>query len=173
MAAGMLLAACDHPVGANGSAEGRRGEASGAAARHFEAGVETHGSPLPDDIARGLSTDARVLDCPEGMAGSRSAFAPDWVVAHAVDLDGDGPDDWVVEGRHACLAGPAGSRWWVYAGAPEGPRLVGALDEARALEILPAQRGDLADLRLRHADGSDVRLRHDGDTYAPVADPAR
>lgn len=173
MATGMLLVACDLPVGLSGSGEGRRGKASGTATRHFEAGAEAHGSPLPEDIARGLSTDARVLECPEGTTGGRSAFAPDWVVAHAVDLDGDGPDDWVVEGRHACLTGPSGPRWWVYAGAPAGARLVGALDEARALEILPARRDGLGDLRLRRADGGDVLLRHDGNAYAPVADPAR
>lgn len=139
----------------------------------FEAGAVIAGTPLPDDIARGLSTDARVLDCPGGVAGGRSAFQPDWVAAHPVDLDGDGTDDWVVEGRHACLGGPSAPAWWVYAGEPEGPRLVGALGEAHSLEIMRANPGRLSDLRLRSRDGADRLLRHDGAAYAPVADPAR
>jgi len=128
---------------------------------------------LPEAVARGLSTDARVLDCPQGVADGRSAFQSGWVVAHPVDLDGDGGDDWVVEGRHACLSGPSGPGWWVYAGEAADVRLVGALGEAQSLEIVDPGRGRLSDLRLRNTDGGDVLLRHDGVAYSPVAAPAR
>ena len=139
----------------------------------FGAGEVSAGRRLPEDIARGLSTDARVLDCPRGVADGRSAFTSDWVVAHPVDLDGDGVDDWIVEGRHACLVGPSGPAWWVYAGEGPGARLAGALGEARSLEIVPADPGRFGDLRLRNADGAEVLLRHDGAAYSPVAASGR
>src|SRR5690606_27086440 len=49
----------------------------------FVAGGEGAGAPrggaLAEDIARGLSTDVRVLACGQGVIDGRSAFAPDWV----------------------------------------------------------------------------------------------
>lgn len=173
-AACLLLGACDGPSGPAQADGNARTDGSGRAAdAHFEAGAGTTGTPLPDDIARGLSTDARVLDCPQGIADGRSAFQSDWVSAHPVDLDGDGRDDWLVEGRHACLTGPSGSAWWVYSGEAAGPRLVGALGEAGAIEIIGSAPGRPSDLRLREADGGDILLRNDGAGYAPVAGPAR
>lgn len=188
LAVGLLPVACGGAPGASRAAaatstpaapegpeapEAPPAAAPGRAAAYFEAGAITAGAALPDAIARGLSTDARVLECSAGVVAGRSAFRPDWVAAHRGDLDGDGADDWIVEGRHGCLTGPAGAAWWVYAGDPEGPRLLGALGEAHSLEILPGARPGFADLRLRRA-GDGVRLlRHDGSAYVPVAAPAR
>lgn len=182
LAVGLLPVACGGAPGAPRAAaatsapaapEAPPAAASGRAAAYFEAGATTAGAALPDAIARGLSTDARVLECSAGVVAGRSAFRPDWVAAHRGDLDGDGADDWIVEGRHGCLTGPAGAAWWVYAGDPEGPRLLGALGEAHSLEILPGARHGFADLRLRRADERVRLLRHDGSAYVPVVAPAR
>lgn len=92
---------------------------------------------LPVDIARGLSTDARVLDCRDGVVDGVSAFAPDWVEARRVDLDGDGLDDWLVEGRHRCLMEGDVPAWWAYAGEASGYRLVLAGEVARQVDLPP------------------------------------
>lgn len=133
------------------------------------AGTATHAGTVPEGILRGLSTDARVLDCPGGVVEGRSAFDAGWIVAHPLDLDGDGRDDWLVEGRHHCLSGSDGADWWVYAGEAAGERLVAAAGPAVAVELLPATHGGFRDLRLE-AD-PDLRLRYDAGAYVPV-DPA-
>lgn len=175
-AAGLGLAGCDRGPATEGStqpalAPSRAGSPApihgdqGPALR-FVAGTATHAGTVPEGILRGLSTDARVLDCPEGVVDGRSAFDADWVVAHPLDLDGDGGDDWLVEGRHPCLSGSNGADWWVYAGDAAGERLVAAAGRAVAVELSPATHGGFRDLRLE-AD-PDVRLRYDAGAYAPV-----
>lgn len=137
---------------------------------HLEAG-RLPGGPPPDDVARGLSTDARVLDCPGGVVEGRSAFDAGWVVAHAVDLDGDGRDDWLVEGRHPCLSGEGGADWWVYAGDEAGARLLAAAGRARTVDVLPRRDGGFSDLRLAHDPAGPTLLRYVDGAYAPVAAP--
>ena len=135
----------------------------------FVAGAAaTSGASLPDDIVRALSTDERVLACADGVADGRSAFEPEWVLARTVDLDGDGRDDWLVEGRHACLAGNDGADWWVYAGDSAGRRLLLAGQRARVVELRPAPDGGFADLRLERTDGRSTLLRHEDTAYLPV-----
>ncbi|MBD7987308.1 hypothetical protein H9645_04630 [Luteimonas sp. Sa2BVA3] len=123
---------------------------------------------LPADVARGLSTDARVLDCPDGVIGGRSAFGPDWVVAHPLDFNGDGRDDWLVEGRHRCLSGEDGADWWAYVDEGAAARLVGALGRARAIQLLPARAPQFADLQLERGDGGPQRLRYEAGAYVPA-----
>lgn len=182
LAAGLVLAGCDRgpqaarsdpqPVPRPGTSAADAANTADAAADtrslRFVAGQPDPGEALPDDIARGLSTDARVLDCAEGVVEGRSAFEPGWVAAHALDLDGDGRDDWLVEGRHRCLAGADGADWWVYAGEDGGHRLIAAATRARALERLPARDGGFGDLRLQRDDGGYTLLRYEGTAYAPV-----
>ena len=159
-----------------GEAAVARGDASvpAGSARLVAGDRNAAATALPDDIARGLSTDARVLDCPDGTAGGRSAFEPGWVTAHPLDLDGDGRNDWVVEGRHPCLTGDDGADWWVYAddgvgaGAGAGARLVATLGRARTVEILPATEGHFADLRLERGDAGPLLLRYEAEAYAPA-----
>lgn len=122
---------------------------------------------LPGNIARGLSTDARVLDCPDGITGGRSAFEPAWVTAHPLDLDGDGRDDWVVEGRHPCLSGDDGADWWVYVNDGAGVRLVAAAGRARSVEVMRARGGHFGDLRLER-DAGPLLLRYGAGAYAPA-----
>ena len=175
----MAAAACDRAQVPASAAAVPRGEAAVAhgdatvpagSARLVAGDRNATATPLPDDIVRGLSTDARVLDCPDGVTGGRSAFEPGWVTAHPLDLDGDGRDDWVVEGRHPCLSSDDGADWWVYAddGAGAGARLVAALGRARTVEILPATEGHFADLRLERGDGGPLLLRYEAGAYAPV-----
>ena len=153
LAAALVLAACD------------RIPAPGDAPR-FEAGDPAAAAIVPDDIIRGLSTDARVLDCPDGVVEDRSAFVPGWVEAHRVDLDGDGADDWLVEGRHRCLAGDDGADWWLYAGDGDGHRLLLAAARARALELLASRHQGFSDLRLQRDGQADAIVQYDGAAYA-------
>jgi hypothetical protein len=152
LAAALALAGCD---------PGPRD----AAATRFVAGATAPPATLPDDIVRGLGTDASVLDCAGGVVAGHSAFAPDWVVAHRIDLDEDGRDDWLVEGRHRCLAGREGAGWWLYADGPEGRRLLLAAGRARALELLPDRSHGFHDLRLTRAPGDVALVRYDGAAY--------
>ena len=142
-----------------------------AAVTRFVAGEQAHGAPLPDDIVRGLSTDDRVLDCDQGLVDGRSAFAPGWVIAHRVDFDGDGRGDWLVEGRHACIAGGDGADWWLYAEDPDGRRLLLAAGRAGAVEVLPARSHGFAGLRLLREDGSIDEARYDGSAYVLSSAP--
>ena len=128
LAAALLLAAC-------GNAAPRQDAATGAA-------------PLPPDIARALQTDERVLDCAQAAAAGGSAFAPDWVRAYRVDLDGQAERDWIVEGLHPCLRGDGLSDWWLYADDGQARRLLGRIRGARAVEVLPARTRGHADLRV-------------------------
>ena len=91
------------------------------------------------------------------------------MLAHRVDLDDDGHDDWLVEGRHACLAGADGADWWLYAEGVAGRSLLLAAGRARAVEALPSRSHGFRDLRLLREGGRDLELRHDGAVY--VASP--
>ena len=137
----------------------------------FVAGEQAQGAALPDDIARGLSTDDRVLDCEQGLVDGRSAFAPGWVFAHRVDLDGDGYEDWLVEGRHACVADEGGADWWLYAEDPDGRRLLLAAGRAEAVEVLPARSDGFAGLRLLREGGGVDEARYDGSAYVLSSAP--
>jgi hypothetical protein len=132
----------------------------------FDAGDANAGAVLPADIARGLSTDAGVLDCAEGTRGAVSAFAPDWVAARRVDLDDDGRGDWVVQGRHACLADADGAAWWVYADDGAQRRLLLAAGRGRALELLDSRTQGFHDLVVHARDGAQP-LVYDGAAYVP------
>lgn len=139
--------------------------------KRFVAGARSPDEALPADILRGLATDDRVLDCDEGLVDGRSVFAQDWVVAHRIDLDGDGHDDWLVEGRHDCLSGPGDADWWLYAGGGAGRRLVLAAGRASIVELLSSRSHGVADLRLLRSDGSVLHARHDGSSYVlPAVD---
>lgn len=172
LAAALAFAGCDRaPSPATPAATAPTAPAGpavvDAGARRFEAGAAPSGAALPEDIARGLSTDAGVLDCEAGVVDGRSAFAPEWVAVHRVHLDADGREDWLVEGRHACLAGNGEADWWAYAEGPSGRRLLYAAGRARAVEVLPARSEGHADLRVERRDGAEV-VRFDGAAYAPV-----
>jgi hypothetical protein len=135
----------------------------------FVAGAPASGVVLAEDIVRGLSTDVRVLACDQGVADGRSAFAPDWVLAHRVDLDDDGRDDWLVEGRHACLAGSDGADWWLYAEDAAGRRLLLAAGRARGVDALTSRSHGFRDLHLLREGDRDLDVRYDGAVY--VATP--
>ncbi|WP_133000195.1 hypothetical protein [Luteimonas arsenica] len=179
LAAGFVLAGCDRgpqlaepapqpaPAPAHTAAAIAADAAAAAPGRRYVAGQIDPGEALPDDIARGLATDARVLDCADGVVDGQSAFESGWVVAHPLDLDGDGRDDWLVEGRHRCLAGNDGADWWVYAGEDGGHRLLTAAARARALELLPVGDG-FSDLRLQRDAAGDMLLRYEGTAYVPA-----
>ena len=178
LCAGLALAGCDRaaplaasagPPATDAVAPAAAAGAPGAAAARFVAGAPAQAASLPDDILRGLSTDDRVLDCDEGLVDGRSAFAPGWVLAHRVDLDADGRDDWLVEGRHRCLAGTDGADWWLYAEADAGRRLLLAAGRATAVELLPSRSHGFSDLRLLRGDGVDVHARSDGSVYVLAA----
>lgn len=160
LGAALLLAGCGDGTRATPGVKAT----AGAATSRFDAGAAAVGATLPDDIARGLSTDAGVLDCEQGVVDGRSVFAADWVLAHRVDLDGDDHADWLVEGRHACLSGEGGADWWLYAGSGEGHRLLVAAGRARALELLATRSHGLPDLDLLR-DGAGARYRYDGTAY--------
>lgn len=174
---GAIAQAAAPPV-ASQAGDGRGGErgdgsgGSGAVVARHVAGARPQGAALPDDIARGLSTDDRVLDCAQGLVDGRSAFAPGWVLAHRVDLDGDGrDDDWLVEGRHACLAGEGAADWWLYAGGHGARRLLLAAGRARAVEVLAERSRGFAGLRLVREDGRIDEARYDGSAYVLSAAP--
>lgn len=188
LAAGLAQAGCDRgaraagggalpvtdpspvsPSAQAGSDASRDGDAMRA--KRFVAGARSPDEALPADILRGLATDDRVLDCDEGLVDGRSVFAQDWVVAHRIDLDGDGHDDWLVEGRHDCLSGPGDADWWLYAGGGAGRRLVLAAGRASIVELLSSRSHGVADLRLLRSDGSVLHARHDGSSYVlPAVD---
>ena len=126
--------------------------------------VATPTPQLPNDIVRGLQTDARVLECPQGLRQGRSAFAADWVRSRRVDLDADGREDWLVEGVHPCLRRDGLADWWIYAEGDGGRRLIGHVRDARSLEVLPASGPGHAGLRVRTAEGERI-LRYRGYSY--------
>ena len=165
----MLLAGCERPVGdaavnAGGGVKERESAATDVLAR-FDAADPGAGAMLPADIARALSTDARVLDCPAGTRDGASAFAADWVLARRVDLDDDGHDDWVVQGRHACLAAKGEAGWWLYADRGGRRRLLLDAGRASALDVLATGTRGFHDLRL-HRQGGAIEIRYQGDAYA-------
>lgn len=179
LAAGLVLAAgcgrdAGRSVGGGAHADPAppvpSGEARTAAlGPRFVAGEAAPAEALPADILRGLGTDARILDCAGGVVDGQSALEAGWVAAHAVDLDGDGRDDWLVEGRHRCLVGDDGADWWAYAGDPEGHRLLLAAARARAVELVPPYSHGFLDLKLQRDDGAGSRLRYDGTSYTAAA----
>ncbi|MBJ6985144.1 hypothetical protein [Luteimonas sp. MC1750] len=87
-----------------------------------------------------------------------------------MDLDADGRDDWLVEGRHRCLTGTDGADWWVYSGDTGSARLVAAAGRAQAVEMLPERHGGFRDLQLQAKQG-DLTLRYAAGAYTSV-DPA-
>lgn len=128
------------------------------------------GVALPEAIVRALGTDERVLSCAEGTRDGTSLFMPDWVAVRRIDLDDDGRDDWIVNGRHACLRDGDAAGWWVYADTADVPRLLLAGAMATALEVLPARTQGFRDLRLQRTDG-DAVARYGGSGYAlPASD---
>lgn len=119
---------------------------------------------LPQDIARALQTDERVLDCATGTHAGRSAFRDDWVRVRRVDLDGDGRQDWLLEGRAPCLHADGVSDWWIYAEQDGHRRLIGTQRSVRAIKVLKTRSGGFADLLVVSPDG--VRTVRYGDgTY--------
>ena len=183
----LVLAGCSAPLASDTVAPG---QASAAATPHSRASgapaatgpAFDHRDPgdsravLPDPISRALQTDALVLDCPGGVDRGRSLFARDWVGVHRADLDSDGRDEWILNGLHPCLRQQADDHayWWVYAGEPAtgSLRLLARALQGRALEVLPGDRGDLADLRMHLLNGRgeplQLDLASDGARYVPA-----
>lgn len=130
------------------------------------------GTPLAADITRALQTDELVLSCP-GVDGA-GGFARSWVGVHRLDLDSDGRDDWVLNGRHDCLRQPGGpAYWWAYHEGTDGSRrLLLRAEPARRLEVLSSSTGGFRDLRVHLASGRGQPLsaesRYDGRTYRPA-----
>ncbi|TKR29284.1 hypothetical protein FCE95_14065 [Luteimonas gilva] len=126
---------------------------------------------MPASIVRALGTDERVLACAQGTRAGVSQFNPDWVKTQRVDLNDDGRQDWIVEGRHACLRDGETPYWWAYADEAAGQRLVLSSVTAQALQPVDARTDGFRDLRLRSAGGETV-ARYDGTQYAiPAAAP--
>ncbi len=117
---------------------------------------------LPQDIARALQTDERVLDCATGTRDGRSEFRDDWVRVRRVDLDGDGRRDWLLEGRAPCLHADGVSDWWVYAEEGGHRRLLGTQRAVRAVEVLESRSGGFADLRVVASGGAHIVRYGDG-----------
>lgn len=117
---------------------------------------------LPQDIVRALQTDERVLDCATGTDAGRSAFRDDWVRVRRVDLDGDGRQDWLLEGRAPCLSANGLSDWWIYAEEAGHRRLLGTQRAVRAVEVLGSRHAGFADLLVVAADGTRTVRYGDG-----------
>lgn len=156
--AAVLFAACDP---------------AGPSARDADGGE----AGLPQDIVRALQTDERVLDCATGTQDSRSGFRDDWVRVRRVDLDGDGDQDWLLEGRAPCLHADGLSDWWIYAEEDGHRRLIGTQRSVRSVEVLSARGNGFSDLlvvapggvrTVRYADGG-YRAPPDEDR-APAGD---
>lgn len=144
---------------------------SAASAPGAQAAANEPTDALPASILRGLGTDARVLDCAQGTRDGISQFGPDWVQAQRIDLNGDGRQDWIVEGRHACLRDGEIPYWWAYADETAGPRLVLSSVAAQALQPAEARSGDFRDLRLKR-DGGETIAHYAGGQYAlPASAP--
>lgn len=133
-----------------------------------QANPEQAGVGLPPAIVRALGTDERVLDCAQGTKDGVSRFQPDWVGAERVDLNGDGREDWIVQGRNACLRVGDAPYWWAYADEAAGQRLILSGTSADALEPADTRTQGFRDLRLRRGTG-DVVARYAGDAYAVAA----
>ena len=125
---------------------------------------------LPQDIARALQTDERVLDCATGTRAGRSAFRDDWVRVRRVDLDGDGRQDWLLEGRAPCLHADGLSDWWIYAEEDGHRRLIGTQRAARAVEVLKTRSGGFADLLVVTPDGARTVRYGEGHYRGPTGD---
>ncbi len=123
---------------------------------------------LPASIVRALGTDERVLACAQGTRAGVSQFRPDWVETQRVDLDGDGRQDWIVEGRHACLRDGETPYWWAYADEAAGQRLILSSVSARTLRAAQTRTQGFRDLRLER-DGGETVARYDGGQYAMPA----
>lgn len=172
----LLASACTQPSAdvATATAPSRADAETTAASTSNEDETSVHyahddpgqpGLALPDDIVRALGTDERVLSCAQGTRDGVSQFAPGWVAVRRIDLDDDGRDDWIVNGRHACLRDGDAAGWWIYAETGDVPRLLLAGAMATTLEVLAARTQGFRDLRLQRADG-DAVARYDGSTYA-------
>ncbi len=147
--AAALLAACD---------------AAGPASR------DDDDAGLPSDIERALQTDERVLDCAMGTREGRSRFRDDWVRVRRVDLDGDGRQDWLLEGRAPCLHADGVSDWWIYAEQDGHRRLIGTQRAVRAVEVLKTRSGGFADLLVVSPDGARTVRYGDGHYRGPTED---
>ncbi|HRN62978.1 MAG TPA: hypothetical protein PK743_13145 [Luteimonas sp.] len=123
---------------------------------------------LPRDIARALQTDERVLDCATGTADGRSLFQDDWVRVRRIDLDGDGDQDWLLEGRAPCLHADGLSDWWIYAEGEGHRRLIGTQRSARAVEVLETRSHGFSDLRMVTPDGATTVRYTDGGYRMPT-----
>lgn len=139
---------------------------------HFDATTTGPGVALPPDITRGLSTDARVVDCATGTQDGASRFAADWVVARRVDLDAAGGEDWVVHGRHGCLASDGAADWWLYADDGAQRRLVLAAGRARAIDVQAERTNGFHDLVLHREHGA-ARVTYLDTGYVPAGQAPR
>lgn len=162
---GAVLAACTQATPPSGDMP------AAAQAPAAQTGASAPAAALPASIARALGTDERVLDCAQGTQGGVSQFRPDWVRAQRVDLDGDGRQDWIVEGRNACLRDGDAPYWWAYADAAAGQRLILSSVAAQALQPAETRTNGFRDLRLRR-DGGETVAHYDGTQYAVAAGPA-
>lgn len=156
--AGIALVACTQATPPAGA----------ASASAQTAGAQT--TALPASIVRALGTDERVLDCAQGMRAGVSQFGPEWVRTQRIDLNADGRQDWIVEGRHACLRDGDAPYWWIYADEAAGQRLILSGTRARGLRPAATVTRGFRDLELSRGDAPTL-ARYDGAAYA-VSVPA-
>ncbi|MCE7031706.1 hypothetical protein LY625_03585 [Lysobacter sp. GX 14042] len=171
-----VLAGCNAPPAAGALAPPAPDPEPADAVRldHRDPGDTT--TPLPEAISRALQTDELVLTCPGGVVDGRSHFARDWVGVHRVDLDGDGREEWILNGLHPCLRQQADDNawWWIYSGDAAGSqRVLLRARQARQLEVLPTRHNGMADLRAHLVNGRGQALRSDfasdGERYVAAA----
>lgn len=124
------------------------------------------GAALPDDVARGLNTDERVLDCFTDADTGMVAFERSWFAVHRADLDADGRADWIVNSAQDCLRGSAEGVWWLYRDAGDSRRLL-LRTPGRALTLLSRRSVGFRDVEAEGA-VDDLRFRYDGEHYVPA-----
>lgn len=129
---------------------------------------------LPPAIVRALETDELVLTCRDGTDDGTSRFKAAWVGVRRIDLNADGREDWIVNGRHRCLRTTYAAYWWAYEHTATGPRMVMRAEPAAALDVLTSSTHGFRDLRMRVVNGRGAALvadtQYDGKSY--VAAPA-